>query len=79
MDTRDARGPDRGVYRSNDDPEIRLYQDLGVSAPAYPTSFNPRKHQLFQHTASNSIELDEEQVDTLGHPVDLSAARSLNL
>ena len=37
------------------DPEIRLYQDLAVSTPAYSTSFNPRKHQLCQHPASNSI------------------------
>ena len=64
MDTRDARGPDRGVYHS--DPEISPYQDLTVSAPAYLTSFNPR-----QHPASDCIGLDEEYVDTLGHPVDL--------
>ena len=36
------------------DPEIRLYQHLAVSTPAYSASFNSRKHQLCQHPASNN-------------------------
>ena len=37
---------DAGTEEYTPNPEISLYQDLAVSAPAYPTSFNPRKHQL---------------------------------